>query len=87
LDALRTRDARVVGDRLFNRLQPAAAELTPWIEQLRCEFAAGDFVGHQMSGSGSSYFGLCRNLGQALRAASRLRGRGVGQVYALRTAC
>jgi len=87
LEALRAGDAQAVGDRLFNRLQPAATELTPWIERLNREFAAGEFVGHQMSGSGSSYFGLCRNLAHALRAASRLRGRGVGQVYALRTAC
>ncbi len=87
LEALRTGDAATAGERLFNRLEPAAAELTPWIERLRREFADGEFVGHRMSGSGSSYFGLCRNLGHAQRAASRLRGRGVGQVYAVRTAC
>lgn len=87
LEALHAGDLSVAGRSLFNRLQPAAAELTPWIDRLQREFADGDFLGHQMSGSGTSYFGLCHNLGHARRAASRLRGRGVGQAYAVRIAC
>ncbi len=87
LEALHAGDLSVAGRSLFNRLEPAAAELSPWIERLHQEFADGGFLGHQMSGSGTSYFGLCHNLGHAHRAASRLRGRGVGQVYAVSTAC
>jgi 4-diphosphocytidyl-2-C-methyl-D-erythritol kinase len=87
LEALRAGDLPVAGRSLFNRLEPAAAELSPWIERLRNEFAQSGFIGHQMSGSGTSYFGLCHNLAHARRAASRLRGRRVGEVYAVRTAC
>jgi 4-diphosphocytidyl-2-C-methyl-D-erythritol kinase len=87
LEALRAGDLPVAGRSLFNRLEPAAAELSPWIERLRNEFAQSGFIGHQMSGSGTSYFGLCHNLAHARRAASRLRGRKVGEVYAVRTAC
>lgn len=87
LEALRAGDLAVAGCSLFNRLQPAAAELSPWIDRMKNEFAAGGFVGHQMSGSGTSYFGLCRNLGHACWAAGLLRGRRIGQVYAVRTAC
>jgi 4-diphosphocytidyl-2-C-methyl-D-erythritol kinase len=87
LEALRAGDLMVAGRSLFNRLEPAAVELSPWIERLRNEFAQSGFIGHQMSGSGTSYFGLCHNLAHARRAASRLRGRRVGEVYAVRTAC
>jgi 4-diphosphocytidyl-2-C-methyl-D-erythritol kinase len=38
--------------------------------------------GHQMSGSGSSYFGLCQTARQARRIAAHLRSRRVGAVYA-----
>lgn len=86
LEALRAGDVPRAGQSLFNRLQPAAQQLSPWIERMEHEFAACGFVGRQMSGSGTSYFGLCRNLAHARRAASRLRGRRIGQVYALRTA-
>jgi 4-diphosphocytidyl-2-C-methyl-D-erythritol kinase len=87
VEALRAGDLAVAGRSLFNRLEPAAAELSPWIERMRSEFAKCGFVGHQMSGSGTSYFGLCQNLGQARWAAGRLRGRRIGQAYAVRTAC
>jgi 4-diphosphocytidyl-2-C-methyl-D-erythritol kinase len=71
---------------LFNRLQAPAAELTPWIEHLEEEFARQDCLGHQMSGSGSSYFGICRSARHARRVASRLRARQAGTVYAAATA-
>lgn len=87
VEALRAGDLAVAGRSLFNRLQPAAAELSPWIERMTSEFADGGFLGHQMSGSGTSYFGLCRNLAHARWAAGMLRGRRIGQVYAVRTAC
>ena len=63
-----------VGRHLHNRLEPAAERLTPWIHRLRSVFDRLDCLGHQMSGSGTSYYGICRNAGHARRVAARLRG-------------
>lgn len=76
-----------VGRLLANRLQPAAESLSPWISRLAGEFAELDLVGHQMSGSGTSYFGICRNRRHAQRVAARLRSRGMGQVYGVSLDC
>jgi 4-diphosphocytidyl-2-C-methyl-D-erythritol kinase len=70
---------------LNNRLEGPAARLTPWINRLADEFSRLDVLGHQMSGSGSSYFGLCTSSRQARRVAARLRARGVGTVFAATT--
>jgi len=85
VDALSRGDTETAGRLLFNRLQPAAEELTPWIERLKGEFAREDCSGHGMSGSGTSYFGLCRHARHAQRIARRLRARGVGSVFAVRS--
>lgn len=74
-----------LGRALANRLEPAAASLCPWIARLRAEFARLDLPGHQMSGSGTSYFGVCLNGRQARQAAARLRARRVGFVAAVRS--
>ena len=73
------------GRLLHNRLQPAAEQLSPWIERLRREFGRLDFLGHQMSGSGSSYFGICRNARHARRLAGQLRQADLGIVYSAAT--
>jgi 4-diphosphocytidyl-2-C-methyl-D-erythritol kinase len=70
---------------MFNGLQAAARTLTPWIDRLQEEFSRSDVVGHQMSGSGSSYFAVCRNARQARRLGARLRTRNVGNVYVVRS--
>lgn len=70
---------------LHNRLQPPAEALSPWIGRLRDAFAETDVLGHQMSGSGTSYFGVCRNAAHARRVKSRLACRGLGRVHAVRT--
>ncbi len=71
------------GRGFHNALQPAASSVTPWIERLQREFTQLGVLAHQMSGSGSSYFGLCAHAGQARRLAARLRQRGVGRVFAI----
>ena len=83
VDAWRGGDQRRRASGLCNRLQSAAESLCPWIERLRREFSRLDFVGHQMSGSGTSYFGLCRHPRQARVLAAVLRNREVGQVFAV----
>jgi 4-diphosphocytidyl-2-C-methyl-D-erythritol kinase len=70
---------------LNNRLEGPAARLTPWVCRLREEFSRLDVLGHQMSGSGSSYFGICTSSRHARRVAARLRSRNVGTVFAATT--
>jgi 4-diphosphocytidyl-2-C-methyl-D-erythritol kinase len=68
-----------------NRLESAAALLTPWVYQARKVFGELDFIAHQLSGSGSAYFGVCRHAQHARRLASILRTRQLGLVYATRS--
>jgi len=84
VEALARGDLGEAGRRLVNRLEPAAETLSPWIRRLRAEFDKTDCVGHQMSGSGSCYFGLCRHAHHARRVAQRLQARGLGVALAVR---
>ena len=45
VQALRRGDVRDAGRLLWNRLQPAAERLSPWIKRLRKTFADQDFWG------------------------------------------
>lgn len=69
------------GKLLVNRLQLPAEELSPWISRLSALFARTDCIGHQMSGSGSSYFGIYRTARQARCVASRIRAAGYGLTF------
>ena len=71
---------------LHNQLEPAAAGLTPWIERLRDRFSTQGFYGHRMSGSGSSYFGICRSRKHGRRVAAILRAQSLGSVMLTETA-
>lgn len=68
-----------------NDLELPARTLTPWIQQLSHLFAELSFVGHQMSGSGSSYFGVCRNVTHARCMANTLRAQRIGRVMQAET--
>jgi len=72
--------AREVARRMMNRLQEPAEGLSPAIVQLREAFSRTGCLGHQMSGSGSSYFGVCATAASARRVAARLRALDVGLV-------
>ena len=85
VDALRRGNWREVGRRLLNRLQSAAETLSPWVKRLQEGFSQVDCVGHGMSGSGTSYFGLCRHARHAQRCARRLEAIGLGTVFAVRS--
>ena len=74
-----------LGRWMRNRLESAAALLTPWVAQARAIFSELDFVTHQLSGSGSAYFGVCRHAQHARRLANILRTRQLGLVYATRS--
>jgi 4-diphosphocytidyl-2-C-methyl-D-erythritol kinase len=68
-----------------NRLQAAAESLSTWIGRARGEFAALDVLGHQLTGSGIAYFGICRHARHARRLASILMTRQLGLVYVTRS--
>jgi 4-diphosphocytidyl-2-C-methyl-D-erythritol kinase len=70
---------------MYNALQGAAATLTTWISEVSSVFNQFDFVAHQLTGSGSAYFGVCRHAQHARRLASILRTRQLGLVYATRS--
>jgi 4-diphosphocytidyl-2-C-methyl-D-erythritol kinase len=72
-----------LGQSLFNRLEQPAAELCQWIDRLRREFSHLGCLGAQMTGSGTSFFGICHHRRHACHVAARLRGRGIGFVYAV----
>jgi 4-diphosphocytidyl-2-C-methyl-D-erythritol kinase len=73
------------GRYMWNALQPAASSLSPCVDKLRMVFDQFDFVGHQLSGSGTAYFGVCRHAQHARRLANILRTRQLGLVYATRS--
>lgn len=83
-EALRAGDGRNLGRLVYNRLEEAASTLSPWVERARRELERTDCLAHQLAGSGSAYFGICRHARHARRVAGRLRARGIGRVYAVR---
>jgi 4-diphosphocytidyl-2-C-methyl-D-erythritol kinase len=81
VEALRRGDVRAAGRALHNALQPAAELLSPWIHRMKEDFGRLKLAGHQMSGSGTSYYGLCASAAQARRAGAQLRSLGWRNVY------
>jgi len=62
-----------LGRLLHNRLQPAAERLCPALTRFREQLAALAPAGFLMSGSGSSWFALCRHRAEARSIARTLR--------------
>jgi 4-diphosphocytidyl-2-C-methyl-D-erythritol kinase len=85
LSRLTSGRARDLGQWMHNRLQKAASSLSPWVDKVRMVFDQLNFAGHQLSGSGSAYFGVCRHAQHARRLATILRTRQLGLVYATRS--
>jgi 4-diphosphocytidyl-2-C-methyl-D-erythritol kinase len=83
IHALRQGNKSKAGRMLFNRLLPSASALSPWIGRLQREFDRLDCLGHGLSGSGSSYFGLCRHARHARRIARRLHVLNIGSVFSV----
>lgn len=87
LEALTRGDLVEVGRNLFNRLEPAAADLQPALGPIRDTFERlrPALTGHLMSGSGSACFGLARDHDAARWAADQLTHRlGPGLVRVVR---
>jgi 4-diphosphocytidyl-2-C-methyl-D-erythritol kinase len=80
IDALRGGNFASARAAMINRLQPAAEQISPEAARLARELDILDVWGSQMSGSGSSYFALCRSPRHARSVAARLRARNLGVV-------
>ncbi len=63
--AVQRGDIEAIAAHLHNRLQEAAEILAPEVRIMRLVFRKLDPLGHAMSGSGSSYFALCRDAAEA----------------------
>lgn len=81
LSGLAQRDQTSAARALHNGLQAAAVELCPAIRQLESTFANLDVIAHQMSGSGTAYFGWCGSESAAQAAAKQLTSLGLAQVF------
>lgn len=75
LGGFNSRDLTCIGKTMFNRLEQFASGISEWIERLTAEFQRTDCVGHQLTGSGSCYFGVFPTVRSARRGANRLRAR------------
>ncbi len=82
--ALKAGNLGELGRELFNRLEPAAESLCPWIDRLRSELAREDCLAGRMTGSGTCWYGLCRHAGHARRVARRLQAKGWAMAWAVR---
>jgi len=71
--AAREGDPEAIGRCLHNRLQPVAERLCPAVAVLRSRLEGLAPPGQLMSGSGTSLFALCRDRGEALHLARKLR--------------
>ena len=85
LEALESGDVEALGRTLFNRLQPVAEAIEPGLQRVRSALDACEppLAGHLMSGSGSAFFGLCRDERAAGYAARHLGSLGLGSARAV----
>ena len=77
-------DARRLVRGFFNRLEETARRLSTWVARCVDELIRCGCLAAQMSGSGTSCFGLCATARQARRLAATLRARGWSRAFAVR---
>ncbi len=87
LAAWQVDDLPAIARQFFNRLLPAARTISPWISRIESCFRSLEdpCVGFSMTGSGSAFFGLCRDKAHARKTAASLEGSGVGRVFVVKT--
>ena len=66
-------DVEKIGRLLHNRLQEAAEKVRPELADYQRRLEALHPAGARMSGSGSTWFALCRDRNEAVRIAQALR--------------
>ncbi len=74
-----------LGSWVTNSLQAAALRVYPELQNIIDAFKKIPVLCHQLSGSGSAYFGICRTLREARRAAAMLRAEKLGTIYVTST--
>lgn len=85
LESLRRGSIAGAASWMNNRLQDAAARLCPAIKRLGMAFASLGCYAHQLTGSGSAYFGVMRSACHARRAAAILGAANFGPVFTTAT--
>ena len=85
LKALETGSFTGLARNFHNRLLTPAMELCPEVARIREVFQKLPVLGHTLSGSGTSYFGLCSGRTQAWHLAGRLRALGLGRIMVAQT--
>lgn len=85
LASLKSHQRTSMPRKLTNRLTRPAREISTRIDQLAKICEQLDVVAHQMSGSGSGYFAICRSRAHARRVAARLQAQNVGLVFPVTT--
>lgn len=70
---------------LHNSLQAPAEQLCPLLEQVKQAFEAESFLAHQMSGSGTAWFGICRTETEARDIAAKLDSQQLGHLFVAST--
>jgi len=85
VQALRRGRIRATAARMHNALQQPAERLSSDISALRHRFEDLPVAGHQMTGSGTAYFGFCRHQRLARRLAQKLQQERLGEVFATRS--
>jgi 4-diphosphocytidyl-2-C-methyl-D-erythritol kinase len=80
IECLQNRDETALAGQLVNRLWAPALAIESRLAAFPAAFHEAGLRAHQMSGSGSSYFGVTFDRTRALRAAAILRSRNLGFV-------
>jgi len=83
VDSLKCGDLQTAGQQLWNSLQSPAEELSPDVRRLKADFSGKNYMGYLMSGSGTAFFGVCRQHREARTAAARIsaHSRGSDRVF------
>lgn len=81
LEPLAEGSVRGIGKVLYNRLEAPAFENHPPLRALKRALLRRGFSGVLMSGSGSSFFGLCQSRAEARAKALQIASFGYGRVF------
>ncbi len=81
LDALKYSEVSGVAKLLFNRLEEVIFTTYPDLLQIKSSLGTLGFCGVSISGSGSAFFGICRDRHQAEVIKSKVESSGMGNVF------
>lgn len=84
-EALRSMDAYRIGPLLTNDLESAVFKLVPEISTLKTLLLEGGCIGALMSGSGSTVFGILKDIGQGEKIREVLSKKGYNQNWLVKT--